>query len=94
MIAYAAVPEYYTRESYDVWWWFNFGMEHLHGYMACRLLWDPDFDVAGLSARTIQGYFTTWLAGAMGGHFALQDDEAFFTMDAPQAAAPVFAVGP
>ncbi len=47
MIAYAAVPHYYTRESYNVTWVFNLGMEHLHGYMSCRLLWDPDFDVDG-----------------------------------------------
>ena len=45
MIAYAAVPEYYTRDSDNVFWLFNFGMEHLHGYMSCRLMWDPDFDV-------------------------------------------------
>lgn len=35
-----------------------------------------DYDVAGLTARTVQGYFTTWLAGAMGGSFMLQAEEA------------------
>lgn len=45
MVAYAAVPEYYTRKSDNVSWVFNFGMEHLHGYMSCRLMWNPDIDV-------------------------------------------------
>ena len=35
-----------------------------------------DYDVSGLTARTVQGYFTTWLAGAMGGSFMLQAEEA------------------
>jgi hypothetical protein len=45
MVAYAAVPEYYTRDSYDISWVFNLGMEHLHGYMSCRLMWNPEYDV-------------------------------------------------
>ena len=45
MVAYAAVPEYYTRQSDDISWVFNFGMEDLHGYINCRLMWDPDYDV-------------------------------------------------
>ena len=35
-----------------------------------------DYDIGGLSARTVQGYFTTWLAGSMGGSFGLQVEEA------------------
>ena len=35
-----------------------------------------DYDIAGLSARTVQGYFTTWLAGSLGGSFGLQAEEA------------------
>lgn len=35
-----------------------------------------DYDVGGLSARTVQGYFTTWLAGVLGGSFGLQAEEA------------------
>lgn len=35
-----------------------------------------DFNIGGLSARTVQGYFTTWLADALGGRFALQAEEA------------------
>ena len=35
-----------------------------------------DYDIGGLSARTVQGYFTTWLAGSMGGSFGLQAEEA------------------
>ena len=45
MVAHAAVPEYYTRRHDGISWIFNFGMEHLHGYVACRLMWDPDYDV-------------------------------------------------
>ena len=35
-----------------------------------------DYDIGGLSARTVEGYFTTWLAGALGGSFGLQAEEA------------------
>ena len=35
-----------------------------------------DYDIGGLSARTVEGYFTTWLAGTLGGNFGLQAEEA------------------
>ena len=35
-----------------------------------------DYDIGGLSARTVEVYFTTWLAGALGGSFGLQAEEA------------------
>ena len=35
-----------------------------------------DYDIGGLSARTVEGYFTTWLAGVLGGSFGLQAEEA------------------
>lgn len=35
-----------------------------------------DYDISGLSARTVQGYFTIWLAGSMGGSFGLQAEES------------------
>ena len=41
-----------------------------------REVLNSDFDIGGLSARTVQGYFTTWLAGAVGGRFGLQAEEA------------------
>ena len=45
MVAYGAVPHYYTRRSDEVTWIFNLGMEHLHGYLGARLLWNPDLDL-------------------------------------------------
>ena len=33
------------------------------------------YDIGGLSARTVEGYFTGWLADALGGSFALQAEE-------------------
>ncbi len=34
-----------------------------------------DYNIGGLTARTVQGYFTTWLAGALSGSFGLQAEE-------------------
>ena len=33
------------------------------------------YDISGLTARTVQGYFTSWLAGAFGGSFGLEAEE-------------------
>jgi histidine phosphotransferase ChpT len=41
-----------------------------------REVLQKDYDISGLSARTVQGYFTSWLAGAVGGSFGLQAEEA------------------
>lgn len=35
----------------------------------------PDFNVETLTARTVQGYFTSWLAQTLGGSFVLQTEE-------------------
>lgn len=35
----------------------------------------PDADIASLSPRTVQGFFTSWLAGTLGGSFSLITDE-------------------
>lgn len=41
-----------------------------------REVLQKDYDISGLTARTVQGYFTSWLAGAFGGSFGLQAEEA------------------
>ncbi|MBT5459451.1 MAG: hypothetical protein HOK82_22875 [Rhodospirillaceae bacterium] len=35
----------------------------------------PDADIAALTPRTVQGYFTIWLAQTLGGTFVLQSEE-------------------
>lgn len=41
-----------------------------------REVLQANYDISGLSARTVQAYFTAWLATALGGHFALEAEEA------------------
>jgi histidine phosphotransferase ChpT len=41
-----------------------------------REVLQKDYDIGGLSARTVQGYFTSWLATSFGGQFSLQAEEA------------------
>jgi Domain of unknown function (DUF4838) len=43
--AYAAVPDYYTRQNDYGSMVFAYGMEHVNAYINGRLLWDPDYDV-------------------------------------------------
>jgi histidine phosphotransferase ChpT len=48
----------------------------------------PDADIASLSPRSVQGYFTTWLAHALGGTFSLrseQESQVVFVANVPTA---------
>ena len=40
-----------------------------------REVFQKDYDIGGLTARTVQGYFTGWLANTFGGSFGLEAEE-------------------